>query len=39
MGSKSCGVYANVVRFLFPLTIEETVLEEGLAILAAAMQA
>jgi len=35
----TCGVYANVVRFLFPLTIEETVLEEGLAILAAAMQA
>nr|WP_309905301.1 4-aminobutyrate--2-oxoglutarate transaminase [Variovorax soli] len=35
----TCGVYANVIRFLFPLTIEESVLEEGLDILAAAMQA
>jgi len=35
----SCGVYANVIRFLFPLTIEEPLLEEGLDILAAAMQA
>ncbi len=29
----SCGVYANVIRFLFPLTIEDKVLDEGLAIL------
>jgi 4-aminobutyrate aminotransferase len=34
----TCGVYSNVVRFLFPLTIEDAVLEEGLAILADAMQ-
>ena len=35
----TCGVYANVIRFLFPLTIEDGVFEEGLAILAKAMQA
>jgi 4-aminobutyrate aminotransferase len=35
----TCGVYANVIRFLFPLTTEETVLDEGLAILGKAMQA
>jgi len=35
----TCGVYANVVRFLFPLTIEDKVLEEGLAILGTSMQA
>ena len=35
----TCGVYANVVRFLFPLTIEDAVLAEGLDILAAAMTA
>ncbi|MGJ7524142.1 4-aminobutyrate--2-oxoglutarate transaminase [Variovorax sp. GB1P17] len=35
----TCGVHANVVRFLFPLTIEDAVLEEGLGILAAALQA
>ncbi len=29
-----CGTYANVIRFLFPLTIEEETLEEGLKILA-----
>ena len=34
----TCGVYANVVRFLFPLTIEDELLDEGLDILAAAMQ-
>ncbi|WP_028202655.1 4-aminobutyrate--2-oxoglutarate transaminase [Paraburkholderia nodosa] len=28
-----CGVYSNVVRFLFPLTIQETVFDEALAIL------
>ncbi|CAB3685977.1 4-aminobutyrate--2-oxoglutarate transaminase [Paraburkholderia rhynchosiae] len=28
-----CGVYSNVVRFLFPLTIQEAVFEEALAIL------
>lgn len=35
----TCGVHANVVRFLFPLTIEDAVLEEGLGILAVALQA
>ncbi|MBT9502924.1 MAG: 4-aminobutyrate--2-oxoglutarate transaminase [Burkholderiaceae bacterium] len=35
----SCGVYGNVIRFLFPLTIEDTLLDEGLAILARALQA
>ncbi|MCX7275794.1 MAG: 4-aminobutyrate--2-oxoglutarate transaminase [Burkholderiales bacterium] len=35
----TCGVYANVIRFLFPLTIEDGVLAEGLDILAAAMTA
>jgi len=29
----SCGIYANVIRFLVPLTAEDTLLEEGLAIL------
>jgi 4-aminobutyrate aminotransferase len=33
----SCGVYGNVIRFLFPLTIEDAVFEEGLAILEAAL--
>ena len=35
----TCGVYGNVVRFLFPLTIEDAVLEEGLAILNRALTA
>ncbi|WPG36073.1 4-aminobutyrate--2-oxoglutarate transaminase [Variovorax sp. EBFNA2] len=35
----TCGVHANVVRFLFPLTIEDAVLGEGLDILAAVLQA
>lgn len=29
----SCGVHANVLRFLFPLTIEDTVFDEALVIL------
>ena len=33
----SCGVNANVIRFLFPLTIEDNVFEEGLALLAQAI--
>jgi len=33
----TCGVYGNVIRFLFPLTIEEEVLDEGLAILTRSM--
>ncbi|WP_326539823.1 4-aminobutyrate--2-oxoglutarate transaminase [Pseudorhodoferax sp.] len=35
----TCGVHANVIRFLFPLTIEDALLDEGLDILAAALQA
>ncbi|MBY0557434.1 MAG: aminotransferase class III-fold pyridoxal phosphate-dependent enzyme, partial [Burkholderiaceae bacterium] len=34
----TCGVYSNVIRFLFPLTIEDTVMDEALAILAAALK-
>ncbi|GLQ96293.1 4-aminobutyrate--2-oxoglutarate transaminase [Dyella mobilis] len=34
----TCGTYGNVVRFLFPLTIEEAVFEEGLAILSQALR-
>lgn len=30
----TCGPHGNVIRFLFPLTIEDTVLDEGLHILA-----
>lgn len=30
----SCGSYANVIRILVPLTVEDAVLEEGLTILA-----
>ncbi|MEO8281166.1 MAG: 4-aminobutyrate--2-oxoglutarate transaminase [Ideonella sp.] len=33
----SCGIYGNVIRFLFPLTIEDEVFEEGMAILAQAI--
>ncbi|MCO4878267.1 4-aminobutyrate--2-oxoglutarate transaminase [Paraburkholderia caribensis] len=28
-----CGTYANVIRFLFPLTVEENVFDEALSIL------
>ncbi len=34
----SCGVHGNVIRFLFPLTIEEAVFDEGMSILASALQ-
>ncbi|HYD61796.1 MAG TPA: 4-aminobutyrate--2-oxoglutarate transaminase [Noviherbaspirillum sp.] len=34
----TCGVYANVIRFLFPLTISDTLMEEALGILEAAMR-
>lgn len=30
----SCGVHGNVIRFLFPLTIQDAVMDEGLDILA-----
>jgi 4-aminobutyrate aminotransferase/4-aminobutyrate aminotransferase/(S)-3-amino-2-methylpropionate transaminase len=29
----TCGVHGNVIRFLFPLTIEDEVFEEGLSLL------
>ncbi len=35
----TCGVYGNVVRFLFPLTIENEVFAEALGILDAALDA
>jgi 4-aminobutyrate aminotransferase-like enzyme len=34
----TCGVHANVVRFLFPLTIEDAVFEEALGLLAQALE-
>jgi 4-aminobutyrate aminotransferase len=33
----TCGVHANVIRFLFPLTIEDRVFDEGLEILEKAL--
>ena len=35
----TCGVNANVIRFLFPLTIPDVVFAEALALLRGAMQA
>ncbi|HEU4843163.1 MAG TPA: 4-aminobutyrate--2-oxoglutarate transaminase [Burkholderiaceae bacterium] len=35
----TCGVYGNVVRFLFPLTIGDALLDEGFDILESAMRA
>jgi len=29
----ACGVYGNVIRFLFPLTIEDAIFDEAMAIL------
>jgi 4-aminobutyrate aminotransferase len=29
----TCGSYGNVIRFLFPLTIPDTVMDEALVIL------
>jgi 4-aminobutyrate aminotransferase/(S)-3-amino-2-methylpropionate transaminase len=34
----SCGVFANTIRILVPLTVEDAVLEEGLAKLEAALR-
>ena len=34
----TCGVHGNVIRFLFPLTISDALMEEALAILASAMR-
>lgn len=33
----TCGSYGNVLRIMIPLTIEQTVLDEGMAILEAAL--
>jgi 4-aminobutyrate aminotransferase len=33
----TCGTGANVIRFLYPLTIPDTVFEEGLQIIAKAV--
>lgn len=35
----SCGVYANSIRVLVPITVEEGILEEAMAILEAALRA
>ncbi|WP_028535350.1 4-aminobutyrate--2-oxoglutarate transaminase [Paludibacterium yongneupense] len=35
----SCGVYGNVIRFLYPLTIEDDIFDEALDILVLALQA
>ena len=35
----SCGIYGNVLRLMVPLTIEQNVLDEGLDILAASIEA
>jgi len=34
----TCGVYGNVIRFLFPLTITDNVMDEALSILESAMR-
>jgi 4-aminobutyrate aminotransferase/(S)-3-amino-2-methylpropionate transaminase len=34
----SCGVFSNVIRILVPLTVEDTILEEGLRMLEGALQ-
>jgi 4-aminobutyrate aminotransferase len=33
----TCGVYGNVIRFLFPLTIEDAVFAEGMDVIDAAL--
>jgi 4-aminobutyrate aminotransferase len=35
----SCGVYGNVIRFLFPLTISDALMSEALVVLDAAIRA
>ncbi|MBJ7314010.1 4-aminobutyrate--2-oxoglutarate transaminase [Rugamonas sp. CCM 8940] len=35
----TCGVYGNVIRFLFPLTISDALMDEALAILESALRA
>ena len=33
----TCGIYANVIRFMFPLTISDSLMAEGLEILRSAL--
>ena len=35
----TCGQYGNVIRFLYPLTIDDAVFEEGLEIVLSSLQA
>jgi 4-aminobutyrate aminotransferase len=35
----TCGVHGNVIRFLFPLTIEDAIFDEGWSILGSALKA
>jgi 4-aminobutyrate aminotransferase len=35
----SCGVYGNVIRFLFPLTIDDALMDEALGVLTSALRA
>jgi 4-aminobutyrate aminotransferase/(S)-3-amino-2-methylpropionate transaminase len=35
----TCGTYGNVIRVLVPLTASDAILDEGLAIMAAAFDA
>jgi 4-aminobutyrate aminotransferase/(S)-3-amino-2-methylpropionate transaminase len=35
----SAGTFGNVIRILSPLTIEDDIVDEGLAVLGAALQA
>jgi 4-aminobutyrate aminotransferase-like enzyme len=34
----SCGVYANTIRVLVPLTVEDEILEQALAMLSDALR-
>lgn len=35
----SCGFYGNTIRILVPITVEESVLEEGLNVIEGALEA
>ncbi|MDX1713979.1 MAG: 4-aminobutyrate--2-oxoglutarate transaminase, partial [Halomonas venusta] len=34
----SCGMYGNTIRFLMPVTIEDSVLNEGLDIIESCLE-
>ena len=34
----TCGAHGNVIRFLYPLTIEDELFEQGLAVLEKAIE-